>query len=96
VAQLIELTKSLQVLNIAGNRISQFSAVCEALPKNATLKEFIVAANPITDEDYAALQAIASQSQTLDKIDLRVYQLKPEDFDVSTTETSEAPLLRFK
>jgi Ran GTPase-activating protein (RanGAP) involved in mRNA processing and transport len=96
IANLIEHTKSLQILNIAGNRISQFATVCQALPKNATLKEFIVAANPITDEDYASLQAIASQSQTLDKIDLRVYQLKPEDFDVSTTETSEAPLLRFK
>jgi hypothetical protein len=32
----------------------------------------------------------------LERIDLRVYALKPEDFDVSTTETSEAPLLRFK
>jgi Leucine-rich repeat (LRR) protein len=96
VAHLIETTKALRVLNIAGNRITQFAAVCEAIGKNTTLRDLNVAANPIADEDYAALQTISSQSQTLDRVDIRVYELKPEDFDVSTTETSEAPLLRFK
>jgi Ran GTPase-activating protein (RanGAP) involved in mRNA processing and transport len=96
VAHLIEGTKALKILNISGNRISQFATVCEAITKNTTLRDLNVAANPINDDDYVALQNIASQSQTLDRVDIRVYQLKPEDFDVSTTETSEAPLLRFK
>jgi hypothetical protein len=96
VAHLIEVTKALRVLNISGNRISQFAAVCESITKNTTLRDLNVAANPINDEDYVAHQNISSQSQTLDRVDIRVYQLKPEDFDVRTTETSEAPLLRFK
>jgi Ran GTPase-activating protein (RanGAP) involved in mRNA processing and transport len=96
IASYVERTKSLMNLNIAANRIAHFSQLCDALTKNVSLKLLNVAANPIVDEDYAALQSVSSQSQTLDRIDMRVYELKPEDFDVSTTETSEAPLLRFK
>jgi hypothetical protein len=96
IARYLEKTKALRDLNIAGNRIAHFAPVCDALTKNASLKLLNVAANPVGDDDYAALQSVWSQSQTLDRIDVRVYDLKLEDFDVSTTETSEAPLLRFK
>jgi Ran GTPase-activating protein (RanGAP) involved in mRNA processing and transport len=96
IANLVEVTKKLTVLNIAGNRISTFSQLCGAIQRNSTLKDLTVAANPISDEDVLLLQDISRDSQTLERIDLRVYALKPEDFDVSTTETSEAPLLRFK
>jgi Leucine-rich repeat (LRR) protein len=96
VVRYLEKTKSLRNLNIAGKGIAHFAQLCDALTKNASLRLLNVAANPIVDEDYAALQTVSGQSQTLDRIDMRVYELKPEDFDVSTTETSEAPLLRFK
>ena len=103
IADLLEKCVTLKVLNIAGNRIERMENLAKAFEGNRTIRVLILAANPIADADLAELARIGNAKReeeeganALDQLDLRTYELTPEDFDVSTTETSEAPLLRFK
>ena len=103
IADLLEKCTTLKVLNIAGNRIQSMENLVKAFEVNRTIRVLILAANPISDADLAELARIGNAKReeeeganALDQLDLRTYELTPEDFDVRTTETSEAPLLRFK
>lgn len=86
----------LEKLDISANNIRNFGDIINALQKNSGLRYLNLSANPISDEYLEKLQEIANSSETLEKIDLRKYDITENDFAVKTTETSEAPLLRFK
>ncbi|KAH0788045.1 Leucine Rich Repeat family protein [Histomonas meleagridis] len=96
ISDLIENTSSIAKIDISGNRISNFESFTNALNKNKSLKVVIIAANPINDNDYDKIKEIAEQSQTLERLDMRRYELPKESFEIKTSETSESPLLRFK
>ena len=97
IGRLMKGTASLEHLDISGNRITKCHDITEGLKENNTLREFILAANPIDDNEFDELERTCSElKSSLDIIDLRRYQLTEEDFQIKTTETSEAPLLRFK
>lgn len=101
VALFLKETKSLKKLDISGNRIHNFKDIIEALNVTKCLKELNISANPINEDDYDEIQRIVTNpnrrpDMALDKIDMRRYDLTEEDFAIKTTETSEAPLLRFK
>ena len=101
VALFLKESKSIKKLDISGNRISNFKDIIEALNVTTTLVDLNIAVNPIEDEDYEEIQRIVQdpnrrEDMILDKLDMRRYDLTDEDFMIKTTETSEAPLLRFK
>ena len=64
--------------------------------KNESLRDLVIAANPINDVDYEKIREVAEQSQTLERIDMRRYEITQEFFAIKTSETSESPLLRLK
>ncbi|OHT06108.1 hypothetical protein TRFO_25963 [Tritrichomonas foetus] len=101
VALLIKASKSLKKLDISGNRISNFKDIIEALNVTTSLVDLNIAVNPIDEDDYDVIQKLVQdpnrrEDMVLDKLDMRRYDLTEEDFMIKTTETSEAPLLRFK
>ncbi|OHT16819.1 hypothetical protein TRFO_12898 [Tritrichomonas foetus] len=101
VALLIKTSKSLKKLDISGNRISNFKDIIEALNVTTSLVDLNIAVNPIDEDDYDVIQKLVQdpnrrEDMILDKLDMRRYDLTEEDFMIKTTETSEAPLLRFK
>ena len=101
VSLFLKASKSIKKLDISGNRIKNFKDIIEALNVTKTLRELNISANPINEDDYDEIQRLVSNpnrraDMVLDKLDMRRYDLTEEDFAIKTTETSEAPLLRFK
>lgn len=101
VALYVKESKCLKKLDISGNRVSNFKDIIEALNVTKSLEELSIAANPIDEDDYDAIQRLVQNpnrraDMCLTKLDMRRYDLTEDDFSIKTTETSEAPLLRFK
>jgi len=96
IAQIVEHVPSLKHLDISGNRIEYVGPLVDSLKTNRTLKVLIIAANPLNPNEAMNLRDTLEASQTLEKVDMRVYESNEDDYVIKTTETSEAPLLRIK
>lgn len=96
IALMLKETKSLEKLDISANNISNFGDLIDAIHENTTLVEINLAANPIGEEYLEPLMSIHNASGTLMKADVRWYKVTEDDYAIKTSETSEAPLLRFK
>lgn len=96
IATLIQDTKSIEILDISANNISNFQDTLPAIQATTTLVSLNLAANPTPENLLKHLLNIHNATGSLAKIDVGSSQVAKEDNSVKTTETSEAPLLRFK
>ena len=94
--QLIKKSTSIEKIDLSGNRITSFRDLISFVPEAKSLKELIVYANPLDENERKELREATDANKIISEVDMRTYELKDEDFTIKTTETSEAPLLRFK